>query len=106
MFAAGERRGAGKAEQIVREGVEPQRRLKRIRSCFSVTGLTIRGRSSCRRRSVLPRELNASTRAYEGRGEASGEMPSAARSSVRRTRAAGNRRVCCLSTASENETTE
>ena len=31
MFAAGERRGAGKAEQVVRKGVEPQRRLKRIR---------------------------------------------------------------------------
>ena len=30
VFAAGERRGAGKAEQVVREGVEPQRRLKRI----------------------------------------------------------------------------
>ena len=31
MFAAGERRGAGKAEQVVRKGVEPQGWLKRIR---------------------------------------------------------------------------
>ena len=100
MFAAGERRGAGKAEQVVREGVEPQRRLKRIRQ------LLFGDRLDDQREAVLPRELNASTRAYEGRGEASGEMPSAARSSVRRTRAAGNRRVCAFSTASENETAE
>ena len=57
MFAAGERRGAGKAEQVVREGVEPQRRLKLIRQ------LLFGDRLDDQREAVLPPQERSAARA-------------------------------------------
>ena len=57
MFAAGERRGAGKAEQVVREGVEPQGRLKRIRQ------LLFGDRLDDQREAVLPPQERPAARA-------------------------------------------
>ena len=58
MFAAGERRGAGKAEQVVREGVEPQRRLKRIRQ------LLFGDRLDDQREAVLPPQERPAARRF------------------------------------------
>ena len=87
MFAAGERRGAGKAEQVVREGVEPQRRLKRIRQLLFGDRL-----DDQREADLLPQERPAARRSASLRTpRPCPRMPACSRSARAAGRSCGGR---------------